>query len=105
VGFPFDPSNMGSLMAGFQQQVQRLKDEAAAEQVTGRAGAGAVEVDANGALEVLAVRISPAAFEDRELLEDLLVAATNDALKRAQGLMAGKLGALAGGLGLPPGLL
>lgn len=105
MSFPFDPSGIGSLMSGFQAQVQQLKDEAAAEEVAGQAGGGSVKVVANGALEIVSVTIDETAFQDRELLEDLVVAATNDAIKRAQGLMAAKLGALAGGLGLPPGLL
>ena len=101
----FDPSGLGGLMAGFQQQMQRLKDEAAATEVTGTAGGGMVQVVANGAQEVLRVRIQDGALEDRELLEDLLVAATNDALRQGKEVMANKVGALTAGLPIPPGLL
>jgi hypothetical protein len=50
------------------------------------------------------VRIAPAAMDDRELLEDLLRAATNDAVRRSKEVVATKLGALAASMGLPPGM-
>ena len=101
----FDPSGLGSMMAGLQQQMQRMQEEAGATEVTGSAGGGLVEVDANGQLEVLRVRIQEGAMDDRELLEDLVAAATNDAMRRARAVMGDKLGALTAGLPLPPGLL
>ncbi|NOY26292.1 MAG: YbaB/EbfC family nucleoid-associated protein [Oligoflexia bacterium] len=101
----FDPNDLGGLMAGFQQQVERLQQEAAATQVQGQAGGGLVTVVANGGQEILSVKIQDAALDDRELLEDLVVAATNDALRLGKEVMASKVGALTGGMGLPPGLL
>ena len=101
----FDPNDLGGLMAGFQQQMQRLQEEAAATEVTGAAGGGMVQVVANGAQEVLRIAIQDNALEDRELLEDLLVAATNDALRQGKEVMANKVGSLTAGLPLPPGLL
>lgn len=104
----FDPSQLGglgSMMAGFQQQMERMQAEAAATQVQGTAGGGLVTVVANGAQEVLRVQIQPAALEDRELLEDLVAAACNEAMRQAREVMASKLGALTAGLPLPPGLL
>jgi len=101
----FGPSGLGGLMAGFQQQVERLQEEAAATEVTGSAGNGLVEVVANGAQELLRVRIQTDAMEDRELLEDLVVAAANEALRKGKEVMTSKMGALTAGLPLPPGLL
>lgn len=96
---------LGALMGGFQQQMQTMQAEAAAEEVEGSSGRGLVAVRMNGAQEVLAVRIDPTALADREMLEDLLAAAMNDALRRSKEVMAGKLGRMAGAMGLPPGLL
>ncbi|MGM0576767.1 MAG: YbaB/EbfC family nucleoid-associated protein [Myxococcota bacterium] len=79
-----------------QAQVQEAQSRAAARKVVGEAGGGLVKVTANGKLEVLQVEIDPAvADEDREMLQDLVVAATNDALSRAKNLMNEELGPLA----------
>jgi nucleoid-associated protein EbfC len=71
--------------------------------VTGAAGGGLIEVDANGLGEVLAVRIDPSLIEkrDREMLEDLLPAAINAAQQKAKELHAQSMQSLAGGFNLP----
>lgn len=102
---PFDLNNLGGLMAGFQQSIAQMKQEAEAARVEGQAGGGLVTVIVNGAQDVISVRIADDAMDDREMLEDLVVAATNDANRKARELMAGKMSALTGGLPLPPGLL
>ncbi|MCK6523422.1 YbaB/EbfC family nucleoid-associated protein [Myxococcota bacterium] len=102
---PFDINNLGSMMQGLQQNMMRIKAEAEAAEVEGSAGGGLVTVVATGGQKVLSVRISPSAMDDREMLEDLIVAATNNALTKGKELMAQKLSALTGGLPLPPGLL
>lgn len=96
---------MGGLLGGFRQQMEAMKAEAEKAEVEGTAGGGLVGVRMNGAQEVLAVRIEAKALEDRELLEDLVRAATNDALRRSREVVAQKLGALAAAMGLPPGML
>lgn len=101
----FDPNNLGGLMSGLQQQMEQLQARAAATEVEGQAGNGLVKVVANGAQELVRVQIAPAAMDDRELLEDLVAAAANDALHKAKDVMAGQLGAMAGAMGLPPGML
>ncbi len=101
----FDPSNLGGMMAGMQQKMQSLQAEAAATEVSATAGNGLVTVVATGAQEIVAVRIQPAAMEDRELLEDLVAAATNEALRRSKEAVANRLAELASAMGLPPGLL
>jgi DNA-binding YbaB/EbfC family protein len=99
-----DPlGGMGGLLGGFQQQMQALQAEAEKEEVEATAG-GRVTVRMNGAQEVVSIRIDPKAMDDRELLEDLLTAATNDASRRAKEVVARKLGQLAASMGLPPGL-
>lgn len=105
MSFPTDPGALGGLMAGFQQQMDNMKAEAAQTEVTGQAGGGIVKVTANGNLDILAVSIDESAADDVEMLEDLVVAATNDALRLARNVLNEKMGALMGGLPLPPGML
>lgn len=104
---PFDLGPMGGLgpmMAGLQQQMKRMQEEAEATQVEGQSGGGLVRVVATGAQQIVSIRMDPKVLDDPELVEDLLVAATNDALRRSKEMTAQKLGALAGAMGLPPGL-
>lgn len=84
-------------------KIGQLGEELKAQRVVGKAGGGLVEVLATGTGEVLAVRIDPSLMEkqDRELLEDLLPAAFNDARQKAQELHAQQLQQLTGGLNLP----
>lgn len=106
-----DPFNMGGMpdlagmLGGFQQKLEQLKAEAAAMHATGSAGGGAVQVVATGGQQIVSVTISDAAFEDKDLLEDLIRAATNDALRKAQEGSASKLQELTSSLPLPPGIL
>lgn len=102
---PFDLNNLGGLMSGLQQRMTALKAEVAATEVTGEAGGGLVKVTVSGEFELINVSIAEGAMDDREMLEDLLVAAQNDAVRRAKELMAAKMSELTGGLPLPPGLL
>ena len=84
-------------------KMQQLNAELKAKRVTGSAGGGLVEVDANGLGEALAVRIDPSliAKQDRELLEDLLPAAINAAQQKAKELHAEQMQSLAGGMNIP----
>ncbi len=103
---PFDAlGGLGGLLSGVTDHMKRMQDEAATVEVEGQAGGGLVKVKANGAMAIVSVSISEEAMDDRELLEDLVRAATSDALRQAQDLMKGQAGALAASLGLPPGLL
>ncbi len=88
-------------------EMDRIQAEAAAKSVEGSAGGGMVIVVANGKGELLSTRIDPEVLrsEDREMLQDLVTAAANDALRKARELLNQELARLAGGLGLPPGLL
>ena len=82
--------------------MQQLNEQLKSKRVTGTAGAGLVEVEANGAGEVLAVRIDPSLIEkqDRELIEDLLPAAINAVKQKVQELHAAEMQQLTGGLNL-----
>jgi DNA-binding YbaB/EbfC family protein len=104
--------NMGNLLKQAQEMQERLgkiQEEAATKTVEASAGGGMVTVTANGAMQVIKVVIDPEVIkaEDREMLQDLLVAATNEALRKAKDLMAEEVKSLTGGLGIPglPGLL
>jgi len=87
-------------MQKFQAQVGTITAEASA-------GAGYVTVKANGKLEVLSVRISEEAMKlnDREMLEDLIAAATNQALTKVRQQIAEESAKMAANMGLPPGML
>lgn len=102
MSLPSDPNALGGMLGGLQQQMESMKAQAATTEVTGRAGGGLVEVVANGGLEVLSVRISDDVMDDREMLEDLITAAVNDALRQAQGIMGQQVAQMMGGL--PPGM-
>jgi DNA-binding YbaB/EbfC family protein len=100
-------------LAKIMGQVPRLKEEAERihqrlEQtvVEGDAGAGMVKVRINGQMIVLGCTLSPEALtlNDREMLEDLIKAATNQALEKAQQAQREEMAKLMGGMGLPPGL-
>lgn len=84
-------------------KMQQLSVEMKAKRVTGSAGGGLVEVDANGLGEALAVRIDQSLIDkqDRELLEDLLPTAINAAQQKAKELHAESMQSLAGGMNIP----
>ena len=86
-----------------QRKMAQAQEELAVETVEASAGGGVVTVVVTGSLEVKEVRINPDAVdpEDVEMLQDLVVAATNEALRAAQDLASTKLGGATGGLDLP----
>ena len=96
-------SGGGGMFGGLQQQMESLKEQAAQTEVVGQSGGGLVKVVANGALQITSVRIDPSALDDREMLEDLLTAAANDAMRQAQAIMGQQVASMMGGL--PPGML
>ena len=94
-----------------QADMMKAQEDLANETVEASAGGGMVTVKITGDLVVKEVRIDPGAVdpEDVELLQDMVVAAVNEAVRQAQELAANKMGGLTGGmdlggLGLPPGL-
>lgn len=101
----FDLNGLTDMLGGFQQQLEALKGEVSASEFSGEAGGGAVKVTATGDNKIVSVAISDAAMADRELLEDLVRAAANEALRKAQDASAKTLAQLAGSLPLPPGMM
>jgi len=100
-------NNMMRQVQALQRKMNDAQEQLATEEVTGSAGGGMVTVTASGNGEVRAVRISPEVVDpdDVDLLQDMVVAAVNEALRTAKELEADRMGGLAGGLGLPPGLI
>ena len=84
-----------------QEQLQKVHEEAANETVEATAGGGMVTVTANGAGEIVEIKIAKEAIDpdDPEMLADLVLAAVNEALRSAQRLVESKVGPLMGGLG------
>ena len=89
-----------------QEQMAKAQEELKNETVEASAGGGMVTVKATGGLEIIEIKISPDAIDpdDPDLLADMVLAAVNEALRSAQGLVESKLGSAMGGLqglGLP----
>jgi nucleoid-associated protein EbfC len=98
--------NIGALMRqaqAMQEQMAKLQQEASSKTAEGSAGGGTVTVTVSGAMDVLAVRINPDALTsgDADMLQDLILAATNDALRKAKELMAGEMKSITGGMNIP----
>jgi DNA-binding YbaB/EbfC family protein len=88
-----------------QANMQKAQAEIASLEVTGESGGGMVKVVMTGRHEVKRVQIEPSIMgDDREMLEDLIAAAINDAVHRLESASQAKLSAAMGGLSLPPGV-
>jgi DNA-binding YbaB/EbfC family protein len=89
-----------------QGRMQQMQAELAALEVSGQSGAGLVKVTLNGKGEMRAVKIDPSLLkpEDAEMVEDLVIAAFQDAKGKVEGEMQKRMQEVAGGLPLPPGL-
>jgi nucleoid-associated protein EbfC len=90
-----------------KEQMEKLQAEAGEKTVEASAGGGMVTVVAKAKGELVSIRIEPEIVNDNdlEMLQDLITAAVNDALGRGQDLMKEEVAKLAGGLGIPPGLI
>ena len=93
--------------AQLQSKMQAMQEELGNIEVEGISGGGMVTVRMTAKMDVKAVKIDPSLMkpEEHEVLEDLLVSAHSDARRKAEAAMQEKMQSLAGGLGLPPGLL
>ncbi|MGV0950640.1 MAG: YbaB/EbfC family nucleoid-associated protein [Azonexus sp.] len=98
-------------LAGLMKQAQAMQDnmkkaqeQLAQLEVEGQSGAGMVRVAMTCAHDVRRVTIDPSVMDDREMLEDLIAAAVNDAVRRGEELSKEKMSGFAAGLNLPPGL-
>ena len=99
---------MGNMMKQaqmMQERLQKAQDEIAKMEVTGESGAGMVKITITGNHEVRRVEIDDSIFgDDKEICEDLLAAAYNDAHRRIEEQSKEKLSAVTGGMQLPPGM-
>ncbi|MEO7145391.1 MAG: YbaB/EbfC family nucleoid-associated protein [Bryobacteraceae bacterium] len=99
------PGNMQAMMKKAQQMQQKLQEEIALIRVDASAGGGMVSIKMDGHKNVLSVKIDPEVAGDVEMLQDMMVAAFNEAVKKVEEETQGKMGGMLGGMGLPPGLL
>ena len=95
--------NMMKEAQRLQQQMAALQEEVAKKKVDATAGGGMVTVEANGKQELLSIKIDPEVInkDDAQMLEDLVLAACNEALRKSRELVQQELGKLTGGLKLP----
>jgi DNA-binding YbaB/EbfC family protein len=99
--------NIGQMMKQaqmMQENMRRMQEQLGTLEVEGQSGSGMVKVVMTCKHEMRRVSIDPSLTADREMLEDLLVAAFNDAARKAEAMVQEKMGALTAGMGLPAGL-
>ncbi len=98
-----DMNKMMKQVQKMQAEMTRLQEELAQRTVEATAGGGVITVVATGQPEIKAIKIQPAVVDpaDVEMLEDLIVAAANEALRKAQEMVAQEMGKLTGGMKLP----
>lgn len=99
--------NLGDMMKqaqAMQEKMQKMQDDIAKLEVTGESGAGLVKVTMTGRHDVRRVNIDPSLLtEDKEILEDLLAAAINDAVRKVEQTTAEQMSQITGGMQMPPG--
>ncbi|MBS4024642.1 MAG: YbaB/EbfC family nucleoid-associated protein [Clostridia bacterium] len=101
-----DFGNMNKMMKQVQKMqadMAKMQEELAERTVEATAGGGAVKVVANGKQEVVSIAISPEAVDpdDVEMLQDMILAAVNEALRKAQEMVSGEMGKITGGMKIP----
>jgi DNA-binding YbaB/EbfC family protein len=105
-GMPPMGGNMNNLIKQaqkLQKQMEDLKDELSKKTVEVTTGGGAVKAVANGDKHIIEIKIKPEVIDpdDVEMLEDLVLAAVNEALKKAEEMMSSEMGKLTGGMNIP----
>lgn len=98
------PGNMQGMLKQAQQMQEKMQAEVALIRVEASAGGGMVSVKMDGHKNVLGVKIDPEAASDVEMLQDMVMAAVNEAAKKVDDESKSKMGGMLGGMGLPPGL-
>jgi nucleoid-associated protein EbfC len=98
------PGNMQAMMKQAQQMQEKLQQQSAAIRVEASAGGGMMTVKMDGHKNVRGVKIDPEVAGDVEMLQDMIVAAFNEAAKKVDDEAQSKMGGMLGGLGLPPGM-
>lgn len=98
---------IGALMKQAQQMqenMRKVQDQLAQTEVEGQSGAGMVKIVMTCSHDVRRVSIDPSVMDDREMLEDLVAAAMNDAVRRGEELTKERMSGFTAGLNLPPGM-
>ncbi len=98
------PGNMQNMMKQAQAMQEKMQAEVALIRVEAGAGGGMVTIKMDGHKNVLGCKIDPEAAGDVEMLQDMVVAACNEAVKKVDDETKQKMGGMLGGMGLPPGL-
>jgi nucleoid-associated protein EbfC len=98
------PGNMQNMMKQAQAMQTKLQEQIAAIRVEASAGGGMITVKMDGHKNVLGVKIDPEVAGDTEMLQDMVMAAFNEAAKKVDEESQSKMGGMLGGLGLPPGM-
>ena len=98
------PGNMQNMMQKAQQMQERMQAEIALIRVEASAGGGMVTIGMDGHKNVLGVKIDPEVAGDVEMLQDMVLAACNEAAKKVDQESQQKMSGMLGGMGLPPGL-
>ena len=96
--------NMMKQVQLMQQNMQKAQSELAETEVEGVSGAGMVKITMTCRNDVRRVQIDPGVMDDKEMLEDLIAAAMNDAVRKAEATSQEKMGAVTQGMPLPPGM-
>lgn len=97
--------NMQAMMQQAQQMQKKMAEEVAKIRVEASAGGGMVTVSMDGQKNVTGVKIDAEVAGDVEMLQDLVMAACNEAVKKVEAETQSKMGGMLGGMGLPPGLI
>ncbi len=98
------PGNMNQMMQQAQQMQAKMKQEISAIRVEASAGGGMITVKMDGERNLLAIKIDPEVAGDVEMLQDMVLAAHSEAVKRVEEETKRIMGGMLGGMGLPPGL-
>lgn len=101
---PGNMGNMQQMMKQAKQMQDKLAEEIAQIRVEATAGGGMITVKMDGHKNLLSVKIEPEVAGDVEMLQDMMVAACNEAVKKVDEQSQAKMGGMLGGMGLPPGL-
>ena len=98
------PGNMNQIMQQAQQMQNKMRQEVSAIRVEASAGGGMVTMQMDGDKNLLSVKIDPEVAGDVEMLQDMVLAAHSEAMKRVEDEIKQKMSGMLGGMGLPPGL-
>jgi nucleoid-associated protein EbfC len=99
-----DMKKMQEMMSRAQEMQEQMQQKMRETQIEASAGGGAVVVRMNGEKQLTSIKIDKEAVSDIEMLQDMVLAAINEATRKVDAAMQSQLGGLLGGMGLPPGL-